>query len=324
MGDEFFFMVCGFYLSKSANGAVIDPIKWNIAALKKRIQKIAIPYYFTWLACFIGRRITCSVMGEQNKPVLLDIANSVYELLFLEMFGFKKGLYSNDVGWFFSALLIVTFIVGVLIVKYKKAFSLYLSPLITLLLYGMLSLNYDYLHDPYFIIPNTYLMKGLVRALAAICVGVFIEGIVDGDWVCHKIGGLNKTKKSIIWLIDVLIWLVIVGYMIYPFSSNSDTLSIQYDYIIVILMAFALVPVFSIFEKSNKKGIVNVIAGTLGTFSFYAYFGQAVFYSFDTIVYRMNINMFYKALILNVGVLVISMILWMVTKRIRRIASHII
>ena len=111
MGDEFFFIVAGFYLSRSAIHSEEAPAKWGIDQTIKRIKKIAIPYYLTWIVCFIGRHVTSQLLGEKRK-VLFDLLNSVYELLFLEMFGFKKGYYSNDVGWFFSALVIVAFIVG--------------------------------------------------------------------------------------------------------------------------------------------------------------------------------------------------------------------
>ena len=324
MGDEFFFIVAGFFLSKSASEITENPVIWDVKCLLRKIRKIAVPYYITWCACFLGRHITSAVVGEGRGRIITDLANSVYELLFLEMFGFKKGLYSNDVGWFFSALLIVTFIIGVLIAKNKKTFVFYLAPLIALCSYGLLSLNYDYLHDPCQIIPNTFISKGLIRALAAICVGVFLEGIVQTEWFRTKINRLTGKKKTVLWIADIFFWIVIICYMVYPFSSNAAVLSVQYDYIVVVLMMLALLPVFSMektVDHTNNHITRKKIAGFLGKYSFYAYFGQAIFYSFDRLIYRMDISIFHKALILNLCAIGFSALLWIITEKSKDLIS---
>ena len=317
MGDEFFFMVCGFFLAKSAAKTVDNPVLWNVRSIVKRIRKVAVPYYLTWCACFVGGHLTSHILGEKSGNLVLDALNSIYELLFLEMFGFNKGYYSNIVGWFFSALLIVTFVLGTLVAKYKNGFSLYVAPLIAFLLYGVLSRYFDYLHDPYSYVPNTFLLKGLVRAFAAVCVGIFLEGIVQNETVQSGIRGLSEKKRKLIWGADVCLWIVLVSYMIYPFASNSAALPIQYDFIVVILMMFALLPVLGFDQSFIKFSTVKRIMCRLGTFSFYAYFGQAIFYSFDRIVYRMNINIVCKAVVTNASVLMISVMLWIISIKLK-------
>lgn len=212
LGDEFFFIISGFYLSRAAQQSEGNPFSWGIKQSVKRIKKIAIPYYITWFLCFWGVRLTQAYNGGVNRSIIEDAANSIYELLFLEMFGFKSGLYSNDVAWFFSALLIVTFILSPWVAKYKRRFSMYFAPLIVFFSYGILSLNYDWLYAPYYLIGNSYIMKGLVRALAAVCIGVMLDGILASDGYSSQIKVLQDRWKRIICIIDVIVWLIIFTY----------------------------------------------------------------------------------------------------------------
>ena len=317
MGDEFFFIITGFYLSKSAIFATKDSIEWNIKQIIKRIKKIAIPYYTTWIFCFLGIRFTRYFFGKTNRSIFLDVANSSYELLFLKMCGLKKGLFSNDVAWFFSALLIVCFVLGPLIAKYKNRFSLYFAPLIAIFAYGALSLNYDYLHSPFQVVPNTFVLKGLIRALAAICIGSFLNGIVESNVLNYCYEKSKPLFRRIICLMDLMAWSIIVFYMVYPFKSNTDKLSIQYDYIIVILMAIALLPILCNIWRINGNSSLALTASKLGKYAFFAFFGQAILYSVDKILYAMNMGVLYKALILNLSVAVVSIILWVFTHRIK-------
>ena len=310
MGDEFFFMISGFYLARAAIQTEEKPALWNVGQLKRRIKKIALPYYLTWVFCFFGVRLTRSLTGGTNRSIIIDAANSIYELLFLEMFGFEKGLYSNDVAWFFSALLIVTFLLGFLAARYKKGFALYGAPLIALFSYGILSLHYDLLHNPYLLIPNTFVLKGLVRALAAVCVGVCLNGLVDSEGFSGFIHAGREDVLRLIRAADLLLWALILAYMFYPFRTNSGQFPLQYDYLIVILMGAALIPVLGGLFSPAQPGRFSSAACLLGKYAFYAYFGQAIFYSVDDLVYAAKIGIFPKALILNLSVILLSVLLY--------------
>lgn len=311
MGDEFFFIIAGYYFALAAvKDSTDSSVRWSIAQFIKRIKKIAIPYYISWILCFIGRRYVYYWKAE-TRSIFLDLFNSVYELLFLEMFGFKKGLYSNDVAWFFSALLIITFALGPIVHKYKQNFTLYIAPLISLFCYGILSLSFDYLHDPYMLIPESYVMKGIIRACAAICLGMFLCGLVQSDYLL-KIRIKRGISKTFIVLADLFLWLIIIIYMIYPFHSNADVLMVQYDYIIVLLMVLALIPIFHTEFFNGEMDTIYKGSNYLGKYSFYAFMGQAVFYSVDPIVFSNERSVFQNALILNVAVSLISIGLWII------------
>ena len=179
LGDEFFFMVSGFFLAQAVMKSAQDekdtrPFYYTL----RRISKIAVPYYATWLLCFIGGRIS-EIMSGNPAHVISSLLNSIYELTFVEMLGFKDGLYSNALSWYFSALIISIFVIYPFLQHFKKKYLLIVAPLVGFSLLARLSMEFDYLYYPHKIFPNFPIMKGMVRAFADVNLGVFIFGIIE-------------------------------------------------------------------------------------------------------------------------------------------------
>ena len=288
----------------------------------KRLKKIAIPYYLTWMFCFWGVRFTNSYMGIANRSVFFDFADSIYELFFLEMFGFVRGVYSNQVGWFFSALLIITFFIGPIAKCLKNTFSLFIAPVVALFSYGILCLNYNFLWNPYSIIDNTFFMKGTIRALAAVCVGCIIQGITSSEFFEEKCKHMSNALKRSIVIGDIFLWLLVVAYMVYPFSSRNGD-SVYYDYVVIMLMTIALIPVLGDLLGNESNGVLSKVAKLMGKYSFYAYFGQAIFYSVDQLITTMDISKLEKAIIHNTTIVFISIMLAVLTKTIKNLFCRI-
>lgn len=318
LGDEYFFIISGFYLSKAAQKQDGNYLAWGVQKTVQRLKKVAIPYYITWFFCFWGVRFTKAYEGVANKSVFEDAANSIYELFFIEMFGFKKGLYSNDVAWFFSALLIVTFILAPWMAKYKKGFSLYFAPLIVLFSYGILSMHYDWLYAPYYFIGDSVIMKGLIRALAAICIGVALNGVLESEKYKLFMERLRSGTRNIICFTDIILWLIVLIYMVYPFRLRLYETKIQYDYIIVLLMTIAMIPVLGGIWSEKHSERYGLFARKLGKCAFYAFFGQAIFYSFDKIIYSYDMNIYIKVLILYISVSFFSYGLYVLAKKTKK------
>ena len=311
LADEFFFLITGFYLAHTALKTDKNPIIFGFSSVFERIKKIAIPYYLSWFLCFIGKNYVNVQLGSEDNNIFDNFMNSFYELFFLKMFGFQKGFYSNVLSWFFSAVLIVSLIISPLIVKFKKTFLLYVAPVIAIAAYGILSLDYDYLHSPGKLIQNTFLMRGLVRAFAAMSLGCFIYGFVNSELFKKWLSASSKRRLFLLKTGDVILWGLIVIYCIYPHDTKFDEIITQYDFLCVFAMAIALIPVVAyVFVVENKalKGAIRV----LGRFSFYGYFGQAVIYAVDQAVYQYPSRAEFKFLILFVCVIVFTMMLWAV------------
>lgn len=304
LGDEFFFIVSGFYFAKSACETTKKSIEFTIEFTVKRLKKVAFCYYSTWIICFcMTNSIDCVLKRTDVLDIINRLLNSIYELSFLEMFGFVKGFYCNQVGWFFSAMIIVEFILAPWIALYKKSFALYLAPVIAMGSYGVLSLNFDYLHNPYILIPGTFIMKGSIRALAAISLGIFLYGIK----LILPQDVLSLTNLYNISRISILICLVIVFiYLTCPQANNSDPLDVQYDYLITFMLAFALLCCqysnSTILNNLNNKHILE----RMGTISFYMFFSQAIFYTIDRAVYKIPLHPILLFILSNIIVLLFS------------------
>ena len=105
--------------------------------------------------------------------------------------------------------------------------------------------------------------------------------------------------------------------MIYPFQKRFYETKIQYDYVIVLLMMIALIPVLGNIWPEKHSDKFSNIAGKLGRYAFYAYFGQAIFYSFDRIIYSLDINILFKAFFLHASVPLFSFMLYLFSKWIK-------
>lgn len=79
-----------------------------------------------------------------------------------------------------------------------------------------------------------------------------------------------------------------------------------------------MIPVLGDIWPGNHSARISAFAGKLGKYAFFAYFGQAVFYSFDKIIYSLNIGVYVKALILHLTIPLFSLILYLLTKWIRK------
>ena len=317
VGDEFFFIVSGFFLVEAAMHTDKQPVEFALSQLVRRIKKIAIPYYLTWVVCFIGSHISEAVFNQGKTDVVSDLLNSIYELTFTGMFGFMKAFYCNEAAWFFSALLIVSFILSPFAVKYKEKFSLYIAPLIALVSYGALSMFFDYLHTPYARFGTSIILKGQIRAFAAICLGCFIHGLVNTDGF-KKLNKKRSDTARIISLLDILVWGGVIIYLVYPFESNNYKLDVQYDYIAVFFMFLAMIPVMGGLFTIEKKKPASV-ANSLGKYAYYAFCGQAMFHSVDLLVYyKTTLPLWSKFLILNGSVAVSTLFIATVDRLVKK------
>ena len=314
LADEFFFMVSGFFMAQAAMKDEADRAEWTGGYILMRIRKIAIPYYLTWVLCFMGCRIADRIAGEPLELVS-NLLNSVYELLFLEMFGFVKGEYSNSVAWFFSGMIISIAIIGPLLKKHREKYCLCIAPVVALLMLGMLSIHFDYLYYPHKVLPELPILKGMVRALAEVNLGVFIYGI----FLRSANYRLSARNLGILKAGAVALWLCIIAYMAYPFRSNSDEVSVQYDYIFTVLIMIALATTFIASSRSPAPApALARIEAALGTCSFYIFFGQPIPYTVYKWYFALPIRARTKLVLLHLMVWAFSGIIFLLHRALQR------
>ena len=325
--DEFFFAVSGFFIAKKATNTKTENIGGFTANyLIRRIKKIALPYYICWFGSFIGIHlmkywnstglIKLGGKYEISDSVFINLLNSIYELTFLDMFGFKKGMYSNQVAWYFSALVICILILTPFMIRYKNAFCLVAAPLISFSAYAFLSLKYDYLFSPHTVIDGLYIYKGMIRAVAGICGGAFLFGLVNMKPREYLI---NKVMERVIVL---LLWIGILLYSLFPFESNYTETAIQYDYIVAILIIIALGITFHLDSMKNegrltKNKTFTRITDYMGSLSVYVFFAQSILYSFDKFIFILDISTLKKLLLFNLTAILLAIVLKLFCEKIR-------
>ena len=273
LGDEFFFMVSGFFLAQAAFNDR-EQRDWTLRYVLKRLKKIAIPYYSSWILCFIGCRIA-DILAGRDIRLIQNLLNSIYELLFIEMLGFTKGTYSNSVGWFFSGLIISIVIICPFLRRFKKNYILYAAPILGFLLLGMLCVHFDYLYYPHKILPELPILKGMVRAFSEVNIGVFIYGIYN----LYYDKKLNSYIIKMLHVLECLLWLMVIAYLIFPFPSNAVEQPIQYDYIFTVLIFLALTITIIIEQRLQRKEKSKNLFEKLGLISVYVFFGQPIIYT---------------------------------------------
>lgn len=314
LADEFFFMVSGFFIAQAAMNEDGVGHEWTVRYAAKRIGKIAVPYYFSWVLCFIGGRVA-DVMDGKGVQLIPSLLNSVYELTFLEMFGFTKGLYSNSVGWYFSGLLISILLICPLLRRFRKNYVLYAAPALGAFCLGMLSLHYDYLFWPHKVMPEIPILKGMIRAYAEVNLGVFIYGL-------YRLGLENTFSRRALRLSGWaawLLWIIIVIYMIVPFESNFDEPAIQYDFIFTFLILIALTITFIVSGKSKKRASGAGFKDALGTASVYIFFGQPILYTLYKWYFGLAIGEVYKFLLFYAIIAACSGLVWLADVLARKI-----
>lgn len=289
LGDEFFFFVSGFFIAKSAIDKTNNDIgKETINNIKKRIGRIAFPYYASWLVAFVLLHV---FPLKELSVIINDLSNSIIELLFLDMAGFPVLFQTSGVGWFFSGLLITCLIIFPLIIQLKDKYCLIVAPLMAILIYGFLSNISPVLKSPHIIIGGVY--KGLLRAFAGINVGVFIYGL---NFHLEK-NNYKHNKRIMINILWITSGCVYFYYMLFGGLSDSD-------YFIIPVIAIFVITTFSkviFIEKHANTAIVSF----LGKLSVYMYFSQIILYSRKEDFFNININdwgLYFIFLVVNIGI----------------------
>ncbi len=314
MADEFFFIVSGYFIANSIiKKSNQESFGWGGELCFKRIKSLAFPYYASWILCFLSLHFS---LYKEGKPLLIidHLKNSIYELLFIDMAGFKSGYYSNGVTWYISALLFCILLFYPCIKKYREKFLLNIAFPLALFSYGILNLNYEELFAPHTIL-FPFLYKGMLRAIAGINLGFFIYGI------CYytTIKEIVKKNGVLFQITQILLILYIFNLMVKP---NSP------DLFIVCLLFFLLLITFSVetkFENFLQLRCAS-LAKFLGTISVYIFLCQEILYcniDFLRLIKNWNTINLIKLCIWVLSVFIISLGLYFINVLFRYLVNII-
>lgn len=118
------------------------------------------------------------------------------------------------------------------LLKYKEGYIYYAAPVISLIMYALLGLNYDRLYAPHTVF-NGLLYKGLIRSFAGINLGVFVYGLSR----LSPLQQLLRRRKAVATITQFACLCLALGY--------ATVTGVQLDYPVTIIIAIALIITFS-------------------------------------------------------------------------------
>ena len=233
---EFFFVLSGFLIALSAGHWFEknpEPLNSKEAAARatqfvwKKIKAI-----FPVLLITLILHIAVNGGGYFRKSWLDAALNSEWDLLFLvgTPFGYNNGGCPIVPLWFLTALFIAGYVYNYMLYR-NYHFTLFIAPLIGVLLYSFFTLNSSLVLD--FYAKMGFMTAGTVKAFAEMGLGIAIFHLYD-----H----LNKKKLKPLWEIVLTLLMLFAIYRYFALtvkaSANMDNFRRIVYIMIIILLSF--------------------------------------------------------------------------------------
>lgn len=260
IGVEFFFIVSGYLMMNSLSKVDTKlPIHKNTQFfILKKVLGI-FPYHIP--AFLITEVIYFALKHLTFKKGIIVFFKFFPNFFFAIDIGLpEKKLIAGE--WYISAMLIAMFILTPFVLKYQKNFSRIFCPVFSLLMIGFIIQKSGLLGAPSTFILDESVSKGLLRAFAEICMGIFVYEVVQKI----KTVELSKGSKLIYTCVEFSCYAVAI---FYTFSGAG----FKYDSYIAFTMAVAVAITFS--GQSYFDNIINPkLASILGKISLPIYLIQ--------------------------------------------------
>lgn len=231
IGVEFFFIVAGFLMARSALSKDKPITNLGIETVQFLFRKIKaiLPYYC--LAGFFSFGFIILSNGFSFLDACRTLLLGIWDLFFLRVSGIKTYTMIRAT-WYLSAMFLAMFMLYPLLRKYRHTFTHIIAPLFAIFGLGYLSKVYGNL-DQY--TKNWNLVySGFIRAIAELSLGCVCYV------VCEKIKEINFTMFSriLITLTQVILYVIV-------FRCIHDLPCKQFDFVLVPMIAICVTLSFS-------------------------------------------------------------------------------
>lgn len=227
---EGFFMISGYFFMSAVQKESGCTGKAAAAYVLKKYGSFALPLAFSAIIGFAVRIAADEYAGNtvsENLPFLFS------EILPLQITGMKT-IPSTGVSWYLSAMLLALLILYPLAKKLKSGFVYVFCPLAVCFIYGNLCSRFGNLNPILQTTFGSWITAGLLRAVAAICLGCIIHTLVQRTEKI-KLTLAGRTVMSII-AVGCLAGTAIPVFML---------IKTEFDYIAVILLSVLLYILFA-------------------------------------------------------------------------------
>lgn len=164
---DFFFVISGYLLYE---GFLRNPTRYasGLHYLWARIKRL-LPYYWGSYALLILWYIGTRGIHE----TLYTLSYCYFELFALQCMGLNEGwIYMNNSTWYISVMLLAGFIIYHCLLKWKDNFVDFVMPILIIIFYSYIYRYNGGIHVA-METEGFYLNLGLMRGMAAMCLGIF-------------------------------------------------------------------------------------------------------------------------------------------------------
>ena len=250
---DFFFLLSGvmFGVAVEKTCDVRDIGLATFEYMKHRVKRFVPDIYIAWL---IGVLLDFAA----GKEIIRNIIVSAGEFLLIDQTGFLNYRF-NDVSWYISALLLVSFILYPIAVKNKSRFFYLVTPAIFVFLLGYTYQNWTTITVLNW---NGVCYNTLIRAAMEMSAGC----------ICYKMAAYLKRYRYRVWvrvLISIISWMPIgltLGYALY------HEMTIWSWYLFLMLMVSMIATLTN--QGIDQHFLSERITKGLGRFAFCLYLGH--------------------------------------------------
>lgn len=242
IGVEFFFIVSGFLLAKSALNKKAVSSNDTYKDIGKETFNFIIKKYITFLPYVLFAGICTLIIQNlfDNINIFENIA-SIWDVFMFRMTGIKCNVVAGP-AWYISVMLLSMIVLYPMIRKYNYNFIYLISSLIVLFGFGWLSHTYSNLRDPE--LWTGFVYKGLIRGFVELNLGCILYVF------CQSFKKINFTRLG-----RILITIVEIGGFIFPFLVSQFVSSTKLDFLLVAVLSISILLAFS--EKTLEFNLCN-------------------------------------------------------------------
>lgn len=263
MGVEFFFVLSGLLMAKSAYKKQDQLDGMNLAEdcvgfMKRKVSAIWSKHAISFVLVFIAYVTSCRFGWVKMIEKAIE---SIPSFFLIQMSGINL-CSPNHVTWYISCMLIAMAILYPLCVKYYKMFTRYIAPLSAILILGYCVASTGRLTGVSVWTGICY--KSMLRAVSEISLGAC--GFEISRWLEKYI--VHKRQRIAATLLELSLFAAVMGYMIGTFPAEWEVIELLAIFALVVL-AFSEVGV-------GSECFHNAICEQLGKWSLPLYLVQLV------------------------------------------------
>lgn len=257
IGTEFFFLVSGFMIMKTAEAKKATPFLFTLQRIKKLY-----PHYLT--AFFLLFFTSLLASDTSLLSSVKSLCSYCFELLFLHASGLKCFGLLNYPTWYLSALIIAGFFLYACAYYYKKLYLTIIAPFSILVTYSFFSANTGHI-DVWGGNQLLHLSDALTRGFAAMSLGAI--SYVLSNYLKDQNIQLSKYLRIFLTVLELLLFISVL-------AGSAHFADTQYDFYFILLLFAGITLAFSGITYSNR----------LFHFSIFSYLGKI---SYPMYVYQL-------------------------------------